>query len=205
VIDAGANTGQFGLSLRHQGYRGRIISFEPVSDTFANLQRTASGDPMWEARHKALGKRPEKSQINVFTDSCYSSLKAPSKRALSFDPHGLRLERIESIEVARCDAEIGARDCKNGLLKIDAQGFEKEILEGSAEILPNIAGILMEIPLINIYENTWDFPEALVYMKSLGYAVSQMTPTNYARGIDESSLLEIDCVFRRVSDMVDET
>ena len=34
VVDVGAHHGEFGLSLRRQGYSGRIVSFEPASESF---------------------------------------------------------------------------------------------------------------------------------------------------------------------------
>src|SRR5881392_2722193 len=55
VIDVSANEGQFGSSLRRNGFTGRIISFEPVSHVFDGLMRTAVRDPNWQSYNYALG------------------------------------------------------------------------------------------------------------------------------------------------------
>ena len=55
VIDVGANIGQFGESLRADGYRGRIVSFEPTQSAFEILARRAAADGNWQAHHCGLG------------------------------------------------------------------------------------------------------------------------------------------------------
>ncbi len=42
VVDVGANIGQFGESLRADGYRGRIVSFEPTGSAFQILSPKAA-------------------------------------------------------------------------------------------------------------------------------------------------------------------
>src|SRR5450830_683787 len=55
LIDGGANTGQWEMAIRGNGYRGRIISFEPVAEPFAALSDTSASDPLWRCVQAALG------------------------------------------------------------------------------------------------------------------------------------------------------
>lgn len=55
VLDVGANRGQFGKTLRQEGYRGEIHSFEPVSATFEHLKESCLDDLNWFAHKLAMG------------------------------------------------------------------------------------------------------------------------------------------------------
>ena len=69
VFDVGANTGQYGKGLRRFGYAGRIVSFEPVSDTFAKLHKSAETDPDWHVYNFALGREERPSSRSTWTGS----------------------------------------------------------------------------------------------------------------------------------------
>lgn len=75
VLDVGANVGQFALSVRKAGYRGRTISFEPLSDAHARLLIRAQRDRLWTVASRcALGSRSGKVQINIAGNSESSSI-----------------------------------------------------------------------------------------------------------------------------------
>ncbi|MBT2490144.1 hypothetical protein J7E96_16785 [Streptomyces sp. ISL-96] len=55
VIDAGAHAGGYGTMLRRSGYRGRMVSFEPLTGRRAELHRRAASDRAWAVLPCALG------------------------------------------------------------------------------------------------------------------------------------------------------
>src|SRR5579864_1371671 len=77
VIDVGANQGQFGTLLRRIGYRGWIISFEPVRASYEALDALAAKEKLWRVFPYALGAENERRQINVTDESVFSSFLAP--------------------------------------------------------------------------------------------------------------------------------
>jgi FkbM family methyltransferase len=75
VLDIGANSGHFARELREDiGYTNRILSFEPLSQVFKILEKTAKDDPMWEVYNYAIGDAEEKREINIAGNSLSISL-----------------------------------------------------------------------------------------------------------------------------------
>jgi FkbM family methyltransferase len=131
VLDVGANTGQFGQSLRHRGYAGRIISFEPVKEAFRELESAARGDDLWTTANLALGPSSGVMAINVSKNSQFSSFNDLRETATSFDPNA-EFKASESVVVKTLDEAAPPRDLgSNVLLKIETQGYERPVLEGA--------------------------------------------------------------------------
>ncbi len=193
VLDVGANVGQFGGLLRIKGYTGKIISFEPIRAVYQRLAAKASADGNWETRNFALGAKPGHAMINVSRSSVYSSILPSTSAAVRFDDNAA-VSHAEKIEVKRLD-EISLDTAAGVLLKIDTQGFEREVLEGGRQILPKLKGILLELPIVHLYEGTWQFHDAIEFMSEAGFVPAQIHPVNY-HSADAVSLVEVDCLFR---------
>src|SRR5258708_39170792 len=55
AFDVGANVGQYGMFMRKNGYRGRLVSFEPLSGALPLPRRRAAADPGWPVGPRRLG------------------------------------------------------------------------------------------------------------------------------------------------------
>ena len=195
LVDVGANVGQYAQKLRDGGYRGWIVSLEPVKDTFEVLKSRASGDHQWITLPYALGRQRGQATINVSEASVFSSLRQQAAAAVAFNPEA-RVVRREAIQTMRLDELLPTLPKGRLFLKVDTQGYEQEVLEGGADCLSEFLGIQMELPITHLYENVWRFDQALSYMIERGFEISNLIPVNYDPQ-DPVSLLEIDCIFRR--------
>jgi FkbM family methyltransferase len=202
VLDVGANTGQFGQSLRHRGYAGRIISFEPVKEAFRELESAAREDDLWTTANLALGPSSGVMAINVSKNSQFSSFNDLRETATSFDPNA-EFKASESVVVKTLDEAAPPRDLgSNVLLKIDTQGYERPVLEGAKVTLKRVSGVLLELPIINIYKDNWRFHEAVAYMNESGFVLAQVHPVNIHNRARDSAT-EFDCLFRPIDPTID--
>lgn len=196
VLDVGANIGQFAAELRVDGYRGRIVSFEPLRSVFAALETSAAEDPHWDALHMGLGAETGPATINVAGNSQSSSLLpmvAAHRRAAPASAY----IGTETIDVRRLDDVFGtvASGAAAPFLKLDVQGYERQVLEGGETTLPHLVGLQLEASVVQMYEGEMLFPEMLRLLAGHGFALAAMTPSLVDP--DSARLLQLDAVFFR--------
>jgi FkbM family methyltransferase len=206
VIDVGANVGQFATKLRRQDFTGVIFSIEPLSSAHAQLCAAAQGDPLWEvAPRMATGERDGEVEINVSENSVSSSLR-PWHEALPFlrrdddsdTARQLRYVSRERVPIRRLstvyrDHEL-ARYSKV-FVKMDVQGYERDVLDGASDIISDIAGFHIEMPTTCMYQGQ-DLADALMCrMYSTGFELWDLTAG--FRHPDNGRLLDFDGTFFR--------
>jgi len=196
VLDVGANVGQFAQSLRREGYRGEIISFEPVKPVFEEMSRAMAGDARWKGLCLALGEANRMGSINVSRQSVYSSLLAQTAYASEFDPIGSIVTGTEEVQVVTLDSLFPDFGGKNVFLKIDTQGSEEGVLRGAPSSLNKICGLQLELPIRRLYAGTWSLSQALETLNRAGFVPAQMRPVQCLTE-DPQSWAEVDCTFRR--------
>jgi FkbM family methyltransferase len=196
VLDVGANDGSSAVSLRQLGYRGKICSFEPQSKVFEVLERRAKSDPFWSAYPYGLGDKTSKQTLNISGMGASSSFLKLSEAALNTTPNMRYVdsEQVETRRLDECFEEIVGTG-KTVFLKIDTQGFERQVLDGASGVLDRIDGLQLELSWVPQYAGEKPAEEMIAWIRSLGF-----TPYWFLHGHRDFStmqLIQFDGLFFR--------
>ncbi len=199
VIDVGANAGHFAAMIRQVGYRGRLISFEPVESAFARLELASGDDDEWRVYQLALGSRKSNMTINRTEATDFSSFHRPNAFGKKRFPNRMRLtgqEDVQMTTLARMWPElIDGIDGPRVFLKLDTQGFDLEVFRGSEAVLDDVLGLQSEISFKPIYENMPNYLTVLTEFQKFGYQPSGLFLVT--RDNKTLAAIEYDCVMVR--------
>lgn len=173
VVDVGANVGQFATAIRRAGYRGPIISFEPVPEAFAELQDRSASDPDWTVKRIAVGDRPGTLDLNVSEASNISSFFDVKEEYIAGRPPA-RVCRTERVPIATIDDLLREAPYERIFLKTDTQGYDLKVLAGAGQTVDRTIGIQIELSVVAIYEGMPNYVEALAALCELGFALTGM-------------------------------
>jgi FkbM family methyltransferase len=197
VIDVGANIGQYAGRLREWGWRGPIVSFEPLPEAHARLTEAAAGDAGWTvAPRMALGAAEGRAMLEVSAESDMSSLLPQNELLGRISPSSLVTGRVE-VPVARLDRVglLGRSDWRRLFLKLDVQGFEPAVIEGAGGLWPRIHGIQIELAVLPVYEGELGWQAMLARLSDLGFEPHLFIPGYFSRSL--ARLVQMDGVFLR--------
>jgi FkbM family methyltransferase len=192
VLDVGASRGQYALDLREHGYRGDIVSFEPVTAAFTDLAAAAAADPAWTCHRVAAGAAAGEAEMYVASNLASSSLLTMG------DPHKAAAPEVgvtggERVPVARLDDLVD--DDRPCLLKLDVQGFEDRVLDGAPATLARAVLVQCEMSLEELYEGQAQFRPLIDRLDAAGFSLVDLDPFFYDR--TDGRVLSIDGLFAR--------
>ena len=176
VLDVGANKGQYARALKFNGYSGRIVSFEPLPDAFEYLARNRWGFSSWRVEQFALGDEDTTAMLNIAGNSQSSSFQPMHANHVQAAPESAYVGQCE-VKVRRLDS-IFDEYCQSDdrvFLKIDVQGHEQQVLQGSEGCLDSIVGVELELSLVDLYEGQLSWQDAVTLMDDLGLQLAGLT------------------------------
>lgn len=146
AVDVGANEGRISVRLNDAGLD--VFALEPGPEAFARLQSNLSARPGCRPMQYAAGSFDGEAELHLVADttadqryasglSLYSSL---SRHALV---EGLAFAQSVRVPVRRLDslAAEGQIPSEIGILKIDAEGSDLDVIEGVGELRPEIVQV----------------------------------------------------------------
>jgi FkbM family methyltransferase len=174
AIDVGANVGIFSLTLsRGVTDSGGVIAIEPSPANFARL--TSHININCRANIRALqvaaGKESGNARINVDVDPAFGA-------AVGSDVPDVRSGRMVSVEVRTLD-DIWDEECrpKVGLIKIDVEGGEVDVILGANRLISTCRPVLLVEATTDIQLN--EIRKLLAKYKYVGRNPSGFQPWNY--------------------------
>lgn len=196
VIDVGGNLGQYHDLIRNEvGFKGPIVTFEPVSKYVRGLEERARLDPFWRVVPFALGAEEGSATINVTQSPGLNSFLEPNAAVVKGFWQDNSIASTETVSIKTLDGVLPALQSELGFtrpyLKLDTQGFDLQALKGGLASLPSFRGLQTEASVRPLYQNMPSYQEVIAFLSAHGFALSGMFPVTVDK---DSRLVEFDCV-----------
>lgn len=178
IYDIGANVGAWSTMCQALFAPQAIYLFEPQAQCLRAIERCClSLKAPWKIIPAALGDESRELTLNITHNRAASSLLSP-KTDVGLVDIGPASQDMERVQVKRLD------DLAEGngwpppdLVKIDVQGFEKQVMEGGGRTLAQARYIVVEVSLRPLYEGQALLPEILSAFVRWGFDLVDINET----------------------------
>jgi FkbM family methyltransferase len=188
-VDVGANVGAYTSALMSLETVDAVYAFEPLPETFEKLIQLKQrfGDRL-VAINKAVGQKNERTEI-FYNPAAVSQASLYAKDAeVSYVANSCSLE----VEVVTLDEFFTgiSTDGDIDFIKIDAEGFEFEVLQGSQRLIMKHSPMMIQIEhnVHHLRRNQTILSFAALMQ---GYDLFQMLPSRLVRRDPEDPLSNI--------------
>jgi FkbM family methyltransferase len=191
VLDVGANRGQFASELRGIGFKGLIVSFEPVQREFVALRQRFSRDSAWRGYPIALGRENGMRNINVIPHLTVMSSLLETQQLW---PNA----EVEKIEVKRLDGifheVVSGLAARRVLLKMDTQGYDLEVFAGAEGCLEHLHALQSEVSVVPLYKGMPHYLQSLGVYERAGFLLFNLSVVGRT---GDGGLQELNCLMKR--------
>lgn len=167
VLDIGANLGDVSMYFRVKKINVRYIGFEPSKSEYKCLRMNIKQDSTEKVFQVALGNKTEQMTFYSKPDNGDSSLI----KMLDFsDKYEIQVKTLDQqIE------ELGLQNAKIKLLKLEAEGFEPEIIQGYNKYLSNVEYVVADLGPERGNKAELTSPEVINYLLNRNFEIINQT------------------------------
>ncbi len=164
IVDVGACSGEWTRDALRIWPTASVVMFEPRGAERLGLERMAAEDPRISVRIALLGA--ERGYTNFYVteggigtgSSVFAELTSVTRKK-------------HTIPMYRLDDELGDAAHKVGLLKLDVQGYELEVLKGGPNTLAACEVVVIEIALLPYNAGAPLADDVIAYMRERDFAL----------------------------------
>ena len=197
LFDVGANVGSF-FSEYHKFFKKTFV-FEPNKNLYKSLSVKFEKFNNIQCYSDGVGNVNEEKTfyITADRDSSLSSIKKQSIEMNKILRHTNIIEDYKINVIKLSDFIRNNNLYKNNFfLKIDTQGNDLEVLLGLEEFIENVKFIKIELPVINLYETSYNYNDINEFMKTNKFKPVYLE--HISRNKD-AELVEYDALFEKMN------
>lgn len=193
VYDIGAAKGIVSSCLAKLPNVSQIHAFEPIPKIYAQLEANMQLVPKVNCHNVALGNTSGLSTMYISNKTDSSSLLPMAELHKTQMPINLDITHQIQVPVVRLDDYVKQQKLsKPYLIKIDVQGYEKNIIEGGINTISQAKHCILEMSFHSLYEGSPLFDDIYRLMRSLNFnLIGLSSPLLGKSGIQ----LQVDGIF----------
>ena len=109
--------------------------------------------------------------------------------------------RTTTVPITTLDSYFGDRELTSpALVKLDVQGYEREVLKGAPGVLERATWLVLELSFEPLYDGETSFGDMLEFLGGLGWTM--VRPVDFLAHASTGEILQIDALFARSTDSV---
>jgi FkbM family methyltransferase len=198
VVDVGAHKGQFAVFALERFPEASVICIEPLGEPRRQLKLAVDQTNRVRVLEVAASNRTgDRVPMHVSRADDSSSLRSIEPRYVAAFP-GTEEAGRTWVPAARLDALLDPGELPQpALLKIDVQGHEYEVLEGSEGLLPAFRQIVVEVSFTELYGGQKLAGDVTTLLRNAGFALTGVFNIKLARS---GECLQADFLFEQRDD-----
>jgi FkbM family methyltransferase len=158
VVDVGANSGEWSIGIAMLTGARQIIAYEPVPAVFERLREGARTFPHIQCVPQAVGSASGTVEMQVHQLDQMSSILPLREEARAVHGMGEDVPMCVRVPMTTLDEDLVGYD-QISLLKVDVQGYEREVFAGARAVLQRSATLMVEVTYASYYQGDSQFGE----------------------------------------------
>ena len=169
ILDIGGNIGRFSKTMEFLFPDAKIIAFEPLPSCYSKMEKLMNGYKNFQSYNIGLGSAPSELEMEESSHDPSSSFlpmadlhKDAFPKASTNTKKTVQVKRLDDLE-----SELDIRG--NLMIKVDVQGFEKEVLLGGINVFSKAKFLLLELSFQELYKGQPFFDDIYSMLIPLGF------------------------------------